>query len=229
MDSHIPITECPICGDQHTIEKCRHPQYVRYCGSCKEMVFNPTHQCIGIDSATNGYRVDVLAKKMDTIVRLRIPTAIVDWHYYNVNNSKFEEVHNALHLLCPATSGNFSIAASGQYNILTYQATKTVKFNVYIALLTYEGPQIELRMVVGPEYTIFTKCHIQMEKRNDKLIWDDAKRMNTAFILGLVPRSDQFDIQCKFKNESTKSVYWNKQNGWTIPNDVPNMRLDRTY
>lgn len=234
MDSFIqklPKKECPICGSQHSIEDCHHPQIVRRCQNCNEMVFTADHQCNGPSDNSHGYRVNVLASKANPQFKLRIATSMADMYYFDVKNKKFEDFHSASYLLCPATSGVITVGPDSEgCNVLSYHSSKSVKFTFYIALLAFDGPEITLRVVIAPPYGIFfVKCGIKMHKTNGKITWENAEGIHTALVLGLIERSNEIIVQVKYNNESSKSLRWRKQSGWIIPdmNGIPNIPVDQ--
>lgn len=76
------------------------------------------------------------------------------------------------------------------HHTLHYEATKFTYFSFYIALLTFNGSVIGLRAVVTREHgVVLVKANMELNDINGKVSVPAKYRMNTAFIMGMRPKS----------------------------------------
>lgn len=215
---------CIICDGAHRTSDCLFPVKVRRCENCATNILGDIPHVCGVTNALKGYRSNVFADvpKLQFKMRISNPaTNGADMFYYE--DGCFNEFFHTLHLSNPSTSGLFTI----KDGILNYDALKFVKFSFYIAILRYESPVIKLRAIVTRQNGIvFVKCNMEMMKTRGKFVIDSRYRMNTAFILGLKPRSKSFELQIR-SNGSTKRANWCDSHGWKIGSDLDGEQIQR--
>lgn len=130
--------DCLLCCGNHETEHCAYPSRLHRCVECGNMLTNEQHMCIP-NTKIEGFRITTLALVPENRFQLRVLNTDAEICYLHAGSRTFKNFLPADYLLCPATSGLFTLNRNGEHSTVAYASTKVVRFSLYIALLTDEG------------------------------------------------------------------------------------------
>lgn len=141
-------------------------------------------------------------------------------HLFHINHGSVNEFN--LPIVNPPTCGVFTVTEKDEYETLMFQATKSVNFSFFIALIDKDNTaSIALRAIFRPNNGIvLVQGDIGAANQNGKLRIPEQFNLNNALIVGIEPKEKILRLQFKIPNAPKMIATWIKYSGWHIDDEL---------